>query len=69
MFTEGENVDKLTGEQQIRAIALEAAARIVAENLGKFISLGIIDKNKTYARMAVTDLASGFERYVKDGVR
>lgn len=57
----------MDGEQQIRATALEAASRIVSENLAKFVSLGMIDKNKTFTRLATIDLAKGFEQYIRDG--
>lgn len=58
-------MDKLTGEQQIRAVALEAASRIVSENLGRFVNLGSIPDNKMYAEMAANDLAKRFETYVR----
>lgn len=58
-------MDKLTGEQQIRAVALEAASRIVSENLGRLVNLGSIPNNKMYAEMAVNDLAKRFETYVR----
>lgn len=62
-------MDKLEADQQIRALALEAAARVVTENLGKFVSLGAISDNKTYAKMAVADLAKDFEAYVRGDAR
>jgi hypothetical protein len=57
----------MDGEQQIRAAALEAASRIVSENLAKFVSLGLIDKNKTHTKLVTIDLAKGFEQYIRDG--
>lgn len=57
----------MDGEQQIRAAALEAASRIVAENLPKFINLGRLGENKANARMATLDLAKEFERYIQGG--
>lgn len=62
-------MDKLTGEQQVRAIALNAAALVVSENLGKFVNLGSIPENKTYTEMAVNGLAKRFEMYVRGDVR
>lgn len=59
----------MVDEQQIRAAALEAASRIVSENLAKFVSLGSIKDNKTFTELATLDLAKGFERYVRDGAQ
>lgn len=62
-------MDKLSLEQQLRALALAAAARIVAENVGKFVHVDSASSIKLYTEMAVTDMAKGFERYIKDGAR
>lgn len=61
-------MDKLDDKQQARAVALDAASRIIAENLSKFVNLGSIPNNETYTELAVTSLAKRFETYIKDGV-
>lgn len=62
-------MDKLDDKQQARAVALDAASRIIAENLGKFINLGSIPDNETYTELAVTSLAKRFEVYIEGGAR
>lgn len=57
----------MDADQKIRAVALEAASRIVAGNLSKFISLGRLEQNKTYTEMATIGLAKEFEQYIRGG--
>lgn len=61
-------MDKLDDKQQARAVALDAASRIIAENLGRLISLGSVSDNKMLAELATLGLAKRFEAYIKDGV-
>lgn len=61
-------MDKLDDKQQARAVALDAASRIIAENLGKFVNLGSIPDNRRHAELAVTSLAKRFETYIEGGV-
>lgn len=58
-------MDNLSLERQTRAIALEAASRIVAENLKSFVNFGSIPSNQTYTVMAVRGMAKEFEKYLR----
>lgn len=61
-------MDKLDDKQQARVVALGAASRIIAENLGRLISLGSVSDNRVLPELATLDLAKRFEAYIKDGV-
>ncbi len=52
-------------ERQTRAIALEAASRVVGGNLKSFINFGSIADNQTYTAMAVRGMAKEFEKYLR----
>ncbi len=60
-------MSNLSEERHARALALEAASRIVSENLGYFIRLGTIAGNKESARQVTVELAKDFERFVREG--
>lgn len=64
-------MDKLNAEQQARAIALEAAARIITENLRFMTRVNShasrdaeASRNAVLAAQATTDLARHFEGYL-----
>ena len=61
-------MDSPTATGQARAIALEAASRIVAENLPRFVNLGDLERNKEHTRLVTIDLAEGFKNYILEGV-
>lgn len=62
-------MDSLTGMGQARAVALEAASRIVAENLPRFVNLGDLERNKEHTRLVTLDLAEAFKKYILEGVQ
>lgn len=61
-------MDKMTGDQQIRAIALEAASRIVTENLLRLTGTSNARMLAQEAKAVTVSLAGGFEEYLKGPV-
>ena len=64
-------MDKLSEEQQVKAVALEAASRIVSENLQFFVRVHghatndrEAEHHATRSAQAVIGLARHFEEYV-----
>lgn len=55
----------MDADQRIRAAALEAASRIVAGNLSKFVNLGRLEDNRKFTELATLGLAKEFEQYVR----